>query len=673
VGSCTLSIYLVIMASLINYRRFQMKLKILFQTQKPTTIAIALLFLIVIYQQLLLISYRTKATIDPYSDVEYINGVDGYDYSSLPEISNSLTTTTTTNTNVNDNGDSTSSLPFQPDLEDFYVGELPSDPFEHPQNDGENSESSIHDKSLVLNKAMVTILTGTHLSKRAMEIDEGKQHVSCGKLAESLHLMWAAWDVKAYAKAKQTVKENLKQVAHAGANCILSGSRKHDMIWTFPMSWRPESQCDAKMKTTLETKSYIREKTKIYVNWFLLRPDLVTFYNMASVENIAIRIAASVGADPTTASFSKEGCPRFNTILEKRDIYKQRLLLVALSDIEHQLERIKRTASKVYVCAGSRKTQLIDEEEYASWLGSSQSFSPTTDGCDASHIRLKDVEKTHVGSMLRMRLLQGPNPTPVKKTVFTGPRLIFVAGLEGVGHHVFQLLGKKHTTRSLYDSLTEHLCDSAWDDNSLNLYGPTREKFIQTIKQIKDDKSLAPKDGSNVFFLNTVFTVRDVNMYSYPWGGPRCFLKRYARVMCNIDLVELCRIAEEAGIDFRVVWLKRSIGAAVVSASLHRPFGTLVSETRMLALSWALLKSGVDTVDRRFTMEITYEDMINQPQESTAKLAEHLGFEKANTLYTHFEQTLTQSSIDHPVGDGSRWKEEVDLVQLQFMSDLLGM
>jgi hypothetical protein len=65
--------------------------------------------------------------------------------------------------------------------------------------------------------------------------------------------------------------------------------------------------------------------------------------------------------------------------------------------------------------------------------------------------------------------------------------------------------------------------------------------------------------------------------------------------------------------------------------------------------------------------------MINHPADSTAKLAEHLGFDKSNALYAHIEQTLTQSGIDHPVGDGSRWKEEVDLTQLQFMSDLLGL
>jgi hypothetical protein len=197
--------------------------------------------------------------------------------------------------------------------------------------------------------------------------------------------------------------------------------------------------------------------------------------------------------------------------------------------------------------------------------------------------------------------------------------------------------------------------------------------LLQAMRQIKEDPSLAPKDGSNVFFLNTVWVQRDVNMYSYPWGGPRCFLKRYARGMCNIDIVELARMAEEAGVDFRVIVLKRAIGAAVVSASLHRPFGTLVSETLMLAHSWSLLKSGVDTIDEKFSVEINYEDMMNHPADATHKLAKHLGFARDNALYAHFETSLKESAIEHPVGDGSRWKEEVDPVQMAFMSDLLGL
>lgn len=517
----------------------------------------------------------------------------------------------------------------------------------------------------VSRSAKVTILTGTHFGKRALGVDERKQSKRCRSLANALYHFWAAWDVRAYQKAKSAVRNELRGLRSEGGSCTLSGSRDHDVLWTFPLSWRPDSNCDARMNKVILSKSYIREQTKVYVNWFLLRPDLVTFTSLASIENVQVQFAVSVGNDPKTAAFAMEGCPRFNTVLEKRDIYKQRLLLVHLSDVQKQLDHLESSVQRIHVCG----TQDGDDE-FAQWMGSAK-FSKDEDDCSGSLLGTLN-DKSHLGSMLKMRLFQGSRIRPIPKTVFTGPRLIFVAGLEGVGHHVFALLGRKHTTRELYDGMTAHLCDSAWDDESESKYAPTRELFVQAMRQIKDP-NLAPPDGSDLFFLNTVYTIRDVNMYSFPWGGPRCYLKRYARVLCNIDLVELCRMAEEAGVDFRVVHLKRSIGAAVVSASLHRPFGTLVSETRMLALSDALLEIAIDTIDERFNLEINYEDMINRPEDSVAKLAEHLGFDESNELYAHFVTTLKESAAEHPVGEGSKWKEEVDAIQLQYMVDVLGM
>ena len=44
------------------------------------------------------------------------------------------------------------------------------------------------------------------------------------------------------------------------------------------------------------------------------------------------------------------------------------------------------------------------------------------------------------------------------------------------------------------------------------------------------------------------------------------------KVLCNIDLVDMARAAEEAGVDFRVVALTRSLGASVVSA-VRRKYG----------------------------------------------------------------------------------------------------
>ena len=65
--------------------------------------------------------------------------------------------------------------------------------------------------------------------------------------------------------------------------------------------------------------------------------------------------------------------------------------------------------------------------------------------------------------------------------------------------------------------------------------------------------------------------------------------------MCSIDLVDMARAAEEAGVDFRVVALTRSVGASVVSA-VRRKYGTVASQSRLLAQSEALLERSLVSV-----------------------------------------------------------------------------
>jgi hypothetical protein len=523
-------------------------------------------------------------------------------------------------------------------------------------------------------KSTVLIITGTHLSPQLLRehhLIPPIQDPLCTELATNLHGLWGAWEIFRYVKYKSLVRSSIKKLVERGVSCILAGSG--NMIWTFPMTWN--SICDSRTQKMLQTKSYIREETKVYVNWALIRPDLVTFHNLALVEGMEPKFLVSIGRDFETAAFTKEPCPRFNVMMEKRDVYRQRLLLVMLSDIQHQLGRVRKNSWVVEICDNrnallSTNTNNNNNHLLKDFISREEELGK----CPPAK-SLKTTDKNHMASMSMMRIFAMNENVWQRfpKTIFQGPRLIFVAGLEGVGHHVFAILGKKHTTRPLYEALTDHLCDSTWDDDSANKYIPARQRLVQAMIQLRTDPSLLPRDGSKVFFLNTVFVERDVNMYSYPWGGPRCYLKRYARVVCNIDIIELAKAAEEAGIDFRVVLLKRAIGAAVVSASLHRPFGTLVSETRMLALSWSLLKEGIETIDSKFTIEVTYEDLINHPKESSAKLAEHFGIPNGHALHVHMENTLLESSVEHPVGDGSKWKEEVDMDQLQFMSDILGL
>jgi hypothetical protein len=256
--------------------------------------------------------------------------------------------------------------------------------------------------------SILTIVTGTHFSTGMLLVDERTQDPKCEPLAHAIHAMWASWEVVPYGVAKAQVRALLKDLASSEVHCILAGSRKHAMLWSFPMSWRPDAACDTKTTQTLATKSYLKEKTKVYVNWFLLRPDLVTLSNMVgALEGIEVRFAVSVGTEVESAAFAKESCPRFNTILDKRDVYKQRLLLVAASDVKHQLGRMPSQLAEVRV--GCEPTDTFSE-----WIA-----QPDKEECS----RVVPQVSTHLASL--SHLLNAPFSIP--KTVFSGPRLVFVA------------------------------------------------------------------------------------------------------------------------------------------------------------------------------------------------------------------------------------------------------
>uniref|UniRef100_A0A7S3PKL9 Uncharacterized protein n=1 Tax=Aplanochytrium stocchinoi TaxID=215587 RepID=A0A7S3PKL9_9STRA len=540
--------------------------------------------------------------------------------------------------------------------------------------------------SIMESQYQLTIVTGTHFPQglsdslystwiHASRKNTGKMNPVCAAISEALHQMWTAWEVDDYFNAKMNLSELLKQLQlDRTLRCTLSSrsygptDTEHN-LWTFPMSVHKQSICSAETLKMLKTKSWLQEKTKVVVPWFLLRPDLVTLEHLALNFDVKLRVVAFVGDDFRNSAFAQEGCERFNSILRNRDVYKMRLLLVAQSDLRYQLDKLtQNTDVIVHKCDGgaSDETSELDRvfEPHENLF-----YSCTLDGFSPLRI-LPEPQMKSSSSIMVSSLHPLGSKLTVPKTIRSGsPTLVFIAGLEGTGHHMFAKLGRKHTVRHLYDSLTNYLCDSAWNDNGIDLHTEARKQLVESFKKLHDTPAFA--DGSTVFFLNTVFTEKAVNMYSYPWGGPRCYLKRFARVVCNIDTIDLARIAEEAGIDFRIVVLRRSIGAAVVSASLHRPYGTLVSESRMLIQSWALLRTHLNILDPDFYIEIKYEDMLSEPEESVKRLIAHLNIPEGSFLNKWFLKFLKSSAKTHPVGNPNKWKSEVDEKQLSYMKDML--
>ncbi|GBG25912.1 Hypothetical Protein FCC1311_021312 [Hondaea fermentalgiana] len=537
---------------------------------------------------------------------------------------------------------------------------------------------------------VLTVLTGTHATNASNTLQVSSQSVKCQAVNEAMRGLWTQFsDGLHYVKAKEALISALSKLDPTDRCTFSSTARNYQ--YTFPMAIKPSQRCSLQVARELANRKYLmgptgEPATRITVPWFLLRPDLVTLERLCHKTGVRVRYLVTVGHDTATAAFSNEGCPRFNTLLAKRGVYKEILLLVALSDLSHQLGKLQYAEVIVSECrATSRVKRLLHDSRLetssasarvrAKFLNNEELSEPALK-CFRSPIgdRLDVVSKSHVPSILANELFLGEK---LKKTVFAGsstdpdtkiPTVVFVAGVEGSGHHMMSTLGRKHTTRELYDTLTDYLADSRWRDDSLEEHGPARERLVNVLRGLHNTNT---SDGSKLFFLNTVFTEAAVNMYSYPWGGPRCYMKKFARPICNIDLYELVKIGEEAGVDFRVVVLRRALGAAIVSSSINRNFGTVNSQTRSLGMSWSLLRESLRSIDDAFIEQFNYEDLIKQPLEECPRLVKHLNVDPESPLGQHFNETLMQSYLEFGKKNTDSWKVKLTDNQFTLISDML--
>ena len=453
----------------------------------------------------------------------------------------------------------------------------------------------------------------------------------CVQLAESLLALWSTRNSSTYKSARARVESNLDDLKEG--DCKLGGVG--DYLFTFPIAYRRDRGCGtstyAILSRTLWLDPLSTKGTMIDVSWYSQRPNLPLLARMARQRGIHVRMRINIGHDPESAAFNREGCPRMKAIFDVNgDIYKQRYFLFLMSDIRHQIEHIRDAYSsadvdvRVTVCSAYR---LLD------WNPSAPFISAGDVRCDARK-GLSYASPSILHSVATVTAMPYFLDQKLRKTVFEGPTLVFVAGVEGSGHHLFSLLGRRHTSRKLYDAFMDYIRFSAWGDQSLEKNAKSRSNFIQTLRLLKLSSSNAyfgpatPGQAyvSKVFFLNTVFVDEAVNMFSYPFGGPACRMKSKARSLCQIDLFNLAYMVQEAGIDFRILHLTRSMGAAVVSTSVHRPLHryTVPAAGFYMYTSNSMIQGALSMLDAAFTIGVSYENMMANPAEQAARIIEHI-------------------------------------------------
>lgn len=190
------------------------------------------------------------------------------------------------------------------------------------------------------------------------------------------------------------------------------------------------------------------------------------------------------------------------------------------------------------------------------------------------------------------------------------------AGLEGSGHHAlgpfFNSSGQARPF-STVGRRKQDAVDVAFLD--LTLFGENSTEEYNTIKIAQQRVKALFREWHNSFvgtgpgasndstmvLLNTLAGER---MMSYPTGnGPM-------KVLMTPDIRILAKLAEEAGVDLRVIVLSRGYGDIFRSTRIHRHFGSNdVVQTKDLTVNAAMLASQVQLIDPAFVMCVRYNDL----------------------------------------------------------------
>lgn len=148
------------------------------------------------------------------------------------------------------------------------------------------------------------------------------------------------------------------------------------------------------------------------------------------------------------------------------------------------------------------------------------------------------------------------------KTVFSDKmRVVFIVGLEGVGHHYIRL-ALSQASEELPNQIQEaSACNCSWQSETISQHVTELDLARQQMQSFASKEEGLTDGQANV--------VHFVHCVSYPYSGGANKVFQYT------DLRLLAELAEEEGVDFRVVYLRRSAEDMVVADTVHRQFARL--------------------------------------------------------------------------------------------------
>ena len=201
-----------------------------------------------------------------------------------------------------------------------------------------------------------------------------------------------------------------------------------------------------------------------------------------------------------------------------------------------------------------------------------------------------------------------------KDAVSSKVRFVFFAGLEGSGHHGINSAYKKCGVMcAIANAVTQELYAGGSTPHGAFVYGDQTDKQIRARRAAAIDafRRVEAEHGSGparLVFVNGGAGLDKLQNksgeMSYPnYAGPN-------KVLHSPDVTVLARLAEDAGVDLRVVVLRRGAEDILRSTTMHRHFGSEAHEAAVLAESAAYLAAQLRMLDPAFVECVTIDALF---------------------------------------------------------------
>jgi hypothetical protein len=486
-------------------------------------------------------------------------------------------------------------------------------------------------------KSVITLITGTHLPpSKTLDGLASTQDPVCANLSSSLFEYWTAQKVRPYLDAQAAIQQILAKMKQDQLSCVVSSSSQYGSLLSFPVSSRPDvSEADCNHAWKSIRKAYSNQHRLNY-DIFLFRPDLVSFSHMLNTAGVKFKLVSIIGYGLTRASLENEGCSIYSYVLGQHPVYKYSLIWKLLCDLEDQLDKIRDSLSRnVIVNCGEAEPAGI--KPFAKLVGANDEKSLRKEIC-GEYEEPKADKIPHFTAFQHLKVFNNMQSPPVlPKTKTNGTKMVFVAGVEGVGHHLFSILGQGHFSEDLNRAMVNYLGTRVDATTKTFLGGEYGlENAIKHVKRSSRNKLL---------YLNTDEVVE--NMFSFPYGEHQCVFSRIGRSVCIPDLVDIARILEKSGVDLRIFVMERDFLLNLVSDSVHRDMDSPYAQAKVLLTSNAVLQTSLKAIDPSFYIKVKYEDMLSKPHAAAKAIAAHLGIGSTSDIYEHFVSVLRLSQKQH--------------------------